>query len=364
MKHKDRVLTALEHREPDRVPIQASFTPETAIRLKDYLSLSKDQQKTLHGGGYELDIALGIDILQTAVGVATNYYRDSEEYTDNWGITWKRAYYKTRFGDGSYTEMVGHPLENDSALDNYMTPDPLDEDNYTQAKELLENFGEEYAIMGVVVATVFESAWYLRGGVDKLLLDFVLNEDLANKILDIPMGFHLEAGKKLIELGCDMIWTGDDIGMQTNMIMSPDMWRKFLKPRMAKIFSEFKNVNKNIKIAYHSDGYIEPVIDDLVEIGMDVLNPLQPGLFDFSRLKKRFGKNISFWGGMNIQKTLPFGTVDDVKNETKTRIEELGKGGGYIISPSHHLQQDVSIENIMAFIEAARDFGKYPLKLY
>lgn len=362
MKSKERVLTALNHKEPDRVPIQASFTPETALRLKNYLGLNKVEEKTLHGGGYDLDKKMGIDILQTAVGIALSYYQEGEEYTDDWGITWKRYYYNAKFGKGSYTEMIGYPLKDDTAIETYKPPNPFDECNYTQAKNLIKNYGKDYAIMGVVVATVFESAWYLRGGVDKLLLDFVTNEDLANRILDIPMNFHLEAGKKLIELGCDLIWTGDDIGMQTNTMMSLEMWRKFLKPRMAKIFSEFKKVNKDIKIAYHSDGLVVPFIDDLAEIGMDILNPIQPGIFNISKLKKRYGKKISFWGGINIQKTLPFGTVLDVKNEVKQRINELGRGGGYIIAPSHHIQLDVSIENIMAFFKAAKKFGKYPLK--
>jgi len=326
------------------------------------LGLDNKEQITLHGGGYELDIKLGIDMLQTAVGVVANYYLEGEEYIDNWGIKWKRCYYQAKYGHGSYTEMVGHPLEDDGAIDLYKPPDPFDENIYIQAKKLIKDYGGEFAIVGVVLATIFEAAWYLRGGIDKLLLDFTFSEDIANRILDIPMNYHLEAGKRLIELGCDLIWTGDDIGMQTNMLMSPKMWRKFLKPRMAKIFSEYKKVNNNIKIAYHSDGYIDPVIDDLVEIGMDILNPLQPGPVDISNLKKRYGKKISFWGGINIQKTLPFGTPDEVKKEVKQRIKELGEGGGYIIAPSHHIQLDVSIDNIMAFFEASKEYGKYPLK--
>jgi len=361
MTSKERVLTALEHKEPDRIPITASFTPETALRLENFLGLNRDEQITLHGGGYELDRILGVDILQTAVGVAANYYLNYEEYTDNWGITWKRIYYNTKNGKGSYTEMVGHPLADNSSINSYIPPDPLDEINYTQAKKLLKDYGKEYAIMGVVVATIFESAWYLRGSIDKLLLDFVTNEELANKILDIPMNYHLEAGKKLIDMGCDLIWTGDDVGMQKNLIMSPAMWRKFLKHRMAKMYSEFRKINKNIKIAYHSDGFIEPIIDDFVEIGLDILNPLQPQAINISSLKKRYGKNLSFWGGIDIQKTLPFGTVEDITNEVKKRIRELGEGGGYIIAPSHHIQLDTSVENIMAFFDAAKKYGKYPL---
>jgi uroporphyrinogen decarboxylase len=362
MNSRERVLTALEHKEPDQVPIQASFTPETAKRLENYLGLNKTEAKTLHSGGYDLDIEMGVDILQTAVGVAANYYLEGEEYVDEWGITWKRIYYETRYGRGSYTEMIGHPLECDDAVDRYEPPNPYDEKNYTQIKKLMDVYGKDYAILGAVVATVFESAWYLRGGLDKLLMDFVLNEDLANRILDIPMNYHLEAGRNLIELGCDIIWTGDDVGMQSNMIMSVEMWRKFLKPRMEKIFSEFKKINRNVKIAYHSDGNIGPIIDDLVEIGMDILNPLQPQALTISNLKKRYGKKLSFWGGIDIQKTLPYGTIEDIENEVKGRIKELGLGGGYILSPAHHIQLDTSIENIMAFFEAAKKYGKYPIK--
>ena len=164
-------------------------------------------------------------------------------------------------------------------------------------------------------------------------------------------------------MGVDIIWTGDDMGGQQGMLISPEMWRKYLKPRMGKLYSELKSINPDLKIAYHSDGNIYPIIDELVEIGLDILNPVQPKCMDPHYLKKRYGKNLSFWGTIDIQETLPFGTPGQIEDEVKDRIKNMGPGGGFIISPTHHVQIDTSIENFFAFWNAAEKYGKYPINI-
>jgi len=361
MTSRERVLTVLDHKEADRVPKFSSFTPEFASRLRKHLGL-KDNLINPHGTTeHDLDIEIGNDMLLFAQGFANSYYQSLDrDYVDEWGIEWKVVSYNTRFGKGSYTEISGNPLQDDISLKTYIPPDPKIESRYDGCKKTIQCYHNQYATMGVIVCTIFESAWALRG-LNKLMIDLIENEETANKILDIPFNYHLYAARRMAELGVDLIWTGDDIGSQTSMIMSPGLWRKYFKPRMARLYSELKRIKSDLKIAYHSDGYIIPIIDDLVEIGLDILNPIQPKCMNPYNLKKRYGKNLSLWGTIDIQETLPFGTKEQVIAETKERISILGPGGGFIISPTHHIQNDTSIENFFAFWDSAEKFGKYPI---
>jgi len=363
MTPKERVLTAIEHKEPDKVPKLSSFTPEFASKLRKHFGMDDDLFNPHGGMEHDLELRLGNDILLTGQGFASSYYQSlKESYTDEWGIGWKLVEYKTEHGKGKYTEISKHPLAKDEALQDYIPPDPTIEDRYKSSKELVERLGKEYPIMGVIVCTIYETAWALRG-FDKLMMDLVLNKELANRILDIPLNYHLYAGKKLVEMGVDLIWTGDDMGGQDGMLLSPELWRKYFKPRMAKLYLELKSINPNLKIAYHSDGNIYPIIDDLVEIGLDILNPIQPKCMDPYYLKKRYGGNLSFWGTIDIQETLPFGTPEEVENEVKERIKFMAPGGGFIISPTHHVQIDTPLNNFFAFWNAAERYGRYPVKI-
>jgi uroporphyrinogen decarboxylase len=363
MNHKERVLTTLNHKEPDRVPRTASFTPEFADKLKKHFKMDSQEYDFIGGSQYELELKLGDDFLMTTQGFANSYYQSLDEpYIDEWGIKWDIAEYNTANGPGRYTEAVGKPLKEDGDIDNYNPPDPKIESRYDSSKKLIEEYGKEYPIIGVVVCTIFETAWALRG-LENLMIDLVQNEELANRILDIPYNYHLYAGKRLAELGVDLIWTGDDVGGQEGMIMSTEMWRKYFKPRLAIMWSEFKSINPDIKIIYHSDGNIDPIVDELVEIGMDVLNPVQPKCMDPYRLKKRYGKNLSYLGTIDIQETLPFGSPEEVEAETKERIKYMGPGGGFVLAPSHHVQVDTSLKNFFTFWESVVKYGKYPLDI-
>jgi uroporphyrinogen decarboxylase len=237
-------------------------------------------------------------------------------------------------------------------------PDPLEETQYDYVREMVAKYGKEKWIIGSCQCSIFETAWYLRG-LDEFMMDMMINEDYANELMDKVMQFPLQAGLKMIELGVDMIWLGDDVAMQTGMMLSPATWRKFLKPRYAYIFNEFKKKNKDIKIAYHSCGNCAAILDEMEEIGLDVLNPIQPAAIDPIEIKKRHGKKLSLFGGLDVQNVLPFGTAEDVRKEVKRLIEGCGNEGGYIISPAHHIQSDTSIENIEAFYKAALEFGSY-----
>jgi uroporphyrinogen decarboxylase len=334
--------------------MQVSFTPEFAARLEKELKLGSGSEKlhNPHGGGntYEMERAIGEDLILTSVGWANEYYQDTPEYTDEWGIGWRSAEYTTPYGVGRYTEMTGHPLADDSAIASYAAPDPNRAELYKEAGWVLENFKDRYYIVGVTVTTMFETAWALRG-YERMLSDFALNPEIAEALLDIPYHYHLTAAKKLVQMGVDMIWIGDDVGAQNNMIISPKMWRRFMKPRMASFIAEIKAINPALKVAYHSDGQIYAIIPDLIEIGLDVLNPVQPASMDPVRLKQNYGDKLCFWGSIDEQHTLPFGSAADVRDEVITRLQTLGKNGGLILGPTHHVQLDTPMENFWAMVK-------------
>ncbi len=189
---------ALEHRAPDRCPMQVSFTPEFADRLRADLDIKGRKVHNPHGGGntYALERALGEDLLLTSVGWANSYYQAGGTYTDEWGITWRSQPYTTPFGTGYYTEMIGHPLADERALAGYDCPDPSRPELYAEAERVVRDFKDEYWIVGVTVTTIFETAWALRG-LDQMLVDFVSDPDLADRILEIPYRYHLAAAKRL-----------------------------------------------------------------------------------------------------------------------------------------------------------------------
>lgn len=357
MKHRDRVLAALNHEIPDRCPMQISFTPEFATRLAKEINLGSDKIHNPHGGGntYDLERALDQDLLLTSVGWANSYYQEADEYVDEWGIGWRSVPYDTPYGNGRYTEFNQFPpLADDKAIDSYQPPDPNRPELYKESEWVVQKFKDEYWIVGVTVTTIFETAWALRG-YEQMLMDLAINPDLAERILEIPYQYHLTAAKKLTQLGVDMIWVGDDIGAQNAMLISPKMWRKFLKPRMANFIAEVKAINPQVKVAYHSDGVLDPIIPDLIEIGLDVLNPIQPASMDPAKLKKAYGDHLCFWGSIDEQHTLPFGSAADVSAEVKTRLETIGKNGGLIIGPTHHVQLDTPMENFWAMVNTIKN---------
>jgi uroporphyrinogen-III decarboxylase len=201
----------------------------------------------------------------------------------------------------------------------------------------------------VTVTTIFECAWALRG-YERLLTDFVLKPELAECILQIPFQFHLTAARRLVEMGVDMVWIGDDVGAQHTMLISPATWRKFLKPKLAEFIAEVKRINPRVKVAYHSDGNILSIIPELIEIGLDVLNPVQPACMDPESLKKEFGDKLCFWGTIDEQYTLPFGKAEQVAAEVTKRLQTIGKEGGLILGPTHHVQLDTPMDNFWAMV--------------
>ena len=309
---------------------------------------------------FELRVKLGHDCLMTIVGIVASFYlSDEPEYVDPWGLTWRRV--AVADGQGSYTEMVGRPLAGDDAkLASYRAPDPEEPGQYREAAALIARYGDTHSIVGGVLGSVFEGPWYLRG-MDQFLLDLLTNKDYAAHLMDLVMQFHLKAGLKLIEMGCDLILAGDDFGTQDRLLISPSLFREFVKPRYGALFDAYKKANPGVKIATHICGFIEPIIEDLVEVGVDVLNPVQPLCMDPARLKRRYGQRLSFWGAVDDQRVLPLGSPEDVEQEVRLRLRQLAPGGGYILCASHNVQPSTPVENIRAFYAASERYGRYPI---
>ena len=361
MNSKERILTILNHEKSDMVPVTNRFTIEVSKELARILNLD-------YSDSFDLEVELGHDLLCTKeIGIVNAYSIEGNKkignnlFVDDFGILKK----KVDYGMGFYIEIIKNPLDDLDNFTSYKLPDPNNQEiikeQYENFEKNIKKYGKSHAIVGGVTCTIFEAAEMLRG-MERIMVDMVENEDFINELMDKLVDYHFKIGKKLIELGVDIIYIGDDVGMQTGMMISPDLWRKFLKPRYDYLFRRWKNINKNIIFALHSDGYIEPIIGDLVEIGLDILNPVQPGTMDDCRLKRKFGDKLSFWGGMDVQKTIPFGTPENVISEVKNRIEIFGNNGGFIISSSHNVQPNIrSIDNTFIYYWACMKYGKYNL---
>ncbi|MDR1929922.1 MAG: uroporphyrinogen decarboxylase family protein [Treponema sp.] len=346
MTSKERVRIALLHQEPDRTPVNATYTPEIAALLRQKFGEHDD-----------IGVTMGNDmvIVSSGRGFETSYYRQGDSYVCDYGIGWKRV----TFGKGSYTEMVERPLSGDkSKLASWNPPDPFEPTQYDTLKRKMDVYGKTMWMVASITCTLFETAWALRG-MEELLIDMVEDEDYAHTLFDKVMFQPLHAGLTGVKLGADMLWMGDDIAVQMGMLMSPDTFRKYLKPRFTYMIAEYRKVNPDIKIAYHTCGNPFLVLDDIIEMGVDIYHSIQPKAIDPLEVKRRYGDRLSLWGGLDIQHILPFGTPEEIKAETGRLIQGCAGGGGYIVAPAHHIQPDTPLENILAFYDAAKEYGSY-----
>jgi len=352
---RERVLTTLLHREPDKVPKYIRFTPEVKCFLRDEMGIDNYEDY------------FGIEIRRVGFKPAREVPDFAKYYTnlppdtefDDWGIPFVA-------GSQGHLKRELYPLakfKSPKEVSEYPWPDFMVPYRHEYLeREVKELHDRGYAVMGRLTEIsggfIFETAWQLRG-MHNLLVDFYDNPELARLILDKILDINSKVSRRFAEAGVDILWLGDDVGMQETMFMSPDMWRTWLKPRLKQMIKSAKDVNPMLHIFYHSDGFIEPIIPDLIEIGVDILNPIQPECMDPIKLKKLYVESLSFFGTISVQTTMPFGTPEDVRQKVKQMIEGVGKEGGFIISPTHYIQIDVPWENVLAFFQAVDEFGKY-----
>jgi len=363
---KERVLTAINLEEPDRVPIYITITPQVAENLSEYLGIKDythpDSPLAENRISYtELLIPLGNDIVGIGAQAPRNHPTVEIEngiYMDEWKIKYRNSSY--------YTEMIEHPLakvESVSEINDFDFPDPHAPGRFEAAKRMVEKYGESYAICGDAETTIFETSWYLVG-MEKFFIDLAMKKPYIFTLMDHVMNYSIGVAKELISLGADIIWLGDDFGSQQGMIISPKLWREVFKERMKYVIGELKKINPNIKIAYHSCGSYFPIMGDLIEVGVDILNALQPAAkdMDIRIIKETFGSRASLFGGIDIQGVVPFGSIEDLEAEVKRVIADAAHGGGYILAGAHNLQPDTSVEKVLKLFEFAKKYGRYPLK--
>jgi len=373
MNSKERVLTALRREVPDRVPVWITVVGDLADRLADVVGIHADPLDaylTNRISHASLLTAMGNDVVgigATAPHAQATRTRPDGLLEDEWGFVYRQVPHAF----GTYLEIVSRPLAgirsakellNAPGFARYRLPDPAAQGRFDIARDRAATYGQTHALLGIVECTVFEMAWNLVG-LEPFLADMALGRDYVGLLLDMVADYSIGIGLRLIELGADAILTGDDLGMEIGPLISPAMWRRWLKPRLQRVLDAYRESSPDVVLVYHTCGSVRPFIDELVEIGVQVLNPIQVTArgTDAPWLKRTYGDRLAFCGGIDQRQVLPHGTPGEVELEVKRRIVELGPGGGYLLAPTHDVQADTPVENVIAVFEAAERWGRYPL---
>lgn len=378
---RERVLKALDHEEPDRVPIDIGGyistvrTIKAYENLKKYLGFPEGNFKIFHAEHMVIDEfivkRLHADILYVRPKQLRDRYKrySGKIVEDEWGIKFHKS------ESSLYYELHESPIKgpHEENLEEFDWPDPYESVRYEgleeEAKRLYEN--TDYCIAADHLTPLFgegllERAWYLRG-FQEFLKDMILHPNFVDALLKKLHQIQIAHFGEVLERIGDYVQIAEimsDYGMQDRMIFSPKFYRRFFKPFDEKLI-EFIKKKADVKVLYHTCGSIYPIIPDYIENGVDILNPIQPQAKDMesSKLKKEFGDKLCFHGGFDIQRILPYGSKEEVEEEAKRAIRELAIGGGYIFAPAHCIQPDVPPENIVTMYDAAFKYGKYQLSI-
>ena len=373
MTGRERVLAALAHEQPDRVPLDLAGTRDTTIvveeyeRLKAHFAIDTPTRlcnRMMRVAEVDESILKALDIDMRAVfpgapDQSVAYDLGPDRYRDMWGVERIRP-------EGSYyydqTKFPLAGMESASDLSAYTWPDPTDPGFTRGLRERLDWIREntDAAAILTLPAPFVHITQYLRGFED-WFIDFAINTKFLDALFDLVLEITMEIALRELELvghDVDIVFCADDLGSQDGLLVSPDHYRKYIKPRHKKYFDQIRSMT-SAKIGFHSCGSVVSVIDDLIEIGVDVLNPIQVTAtgMDPLTLKKKYGDRLAFWGAMDTQYVLPNGNIADVQRMVEERIKQLGEGGGYILSSCHNIQPDVPTENILAMFEHARTYS-------
>lgn len=377
MTGRERIIIALNHQEPDLVPIDLGSTHVTGIHadayknLREYLGIENreieiiDQLQGLAKVDEDVLQFLDIDTRSIFPRLRKKELQEDDEkwfFTDEWGVTWVR-----KKDGGLYFELADHPFKNAAIKDieNFDWPSPDDpfrieglrEETYRLSKET------DYALVGDIYSgCVMELIWFQTGLV-RLLTDMILDPEFIRKIVERSLSIQLKIIENfLTEVGeyLQVVAIDGDLGTQQGPLLSPKLYREFLLPYEKRIV-QFVRTRTKAKIFRHTCGSIYKLIPDIQQTGIDILNPIQVSaeMMDPDQLKREFGSQLSFWGGIDSQKVMSQGTTEDVTEEVKKRIRQFAPGGGYVLGSVHNIQPDVVPENIIALYRAARRYGSY-----
>ncbi len=380
MTPRQRVQTTLAHKEPDRVPISlggsANHLTEQRYRvLRDHFGVQDVPRRTLVGFYSTPDYnpildKLGTDfrfihirpprkfILNPLVG-------DFTEFVDEWGLTHRLT--------AGYYDLAGAPLGHDLSIEkieNYPWPDPYDPVRMLGVKEEIETLYNktDYAIAAhrPVYGNLWEMTRWLVGMENALMLtieDTHLFDYLLGKLAEILDGFY-DAFLSVVGPYVQVVEIADDYGTNNGPMFNPEIYKKYFKPKYRKTIDLIKKRAPNAKVLLHCDGAIRKFIPDLIETGFDIINPIEAHLrgMEPEGLKRDFGKDLVFQGGVDVKKVLTQGTKEDIRREVRARIEQMGEGGGYILAPAHNFGNDIPLENMLEFFQAGHELGFYPLR--
>ena len=374
MTHRERVLAAVNHQEPDRVPLDYGSTiASTHIKkgydnLKGYLKLRHETRITYprQGGVIPHESILrrfDIDTRPLYLGADKGGYAeqiDAFTHIDYWHTTWR----KTR--EGHFINIDG-PFQNEEPtlrqLENFDWPDPANRGLYENLRKSALEIKDKTdcaLVLNLPLGPVHQCQ-FLRGFAE-WLVDLYQRPVYACRMADIYADFWIQVAEKALDRVGDLVdivgW-GDDIAMQQAPLVAPEVYRNLIKPCHKKL-NDAVHAMTDAKVWYHSCGSVYPLIEDLIEIGVDILNPVQVSARDMEagRLKAKFGDRICFWGGIDTQQALPFGTPEDVRRAVRLAIDSLSEGGGYVLASVHNIQNDVPPANVVAMFDEARSYGQ------
>jgi uroporphyrinogen decarboxylase len=367
MTPKQRVIAAINHQRPDRIPLDGNFREDVWAKLEGYFG-TVDPEEIMENLGLDIrypqmepsaafaeqaipspwpipDIGAG----KRNLGIV----RDDGSFEDEYGV--RRVPNSTGlYWLYSYHPLAGAGLEE---VKRYPFPDPRLEERYSSLRSDLARWKNKYFTV-IEIRNIFKLSWELRG-FERFMMDLSLDPRLVETLADRALEHLVEISKQLARCGVDMLMITGDIAMQERMMLSPGMWRRYFKPRLRLWLEEVRR-EQNPYFMFHSDGNMADVMGDLVKIGFDAITPIQPECMEVNEIKRRFGSQVCLHGTISCQRTLPFGTPRDVADEVRQRIYGCGKDGGLILSPSNTVQPDVPLENVLALYQTAQSLSLQP----
>ena len=330
MTKREIVRRALEWDRPPYVPWNVGFTAEARQTLLGH-----------YGEAAALEAAL--DNHFRGFGDGVGYFTDigNDRVRDHFGVIWDRSYDK----DIGNVEGLVLPRPD---MRSFVMPDPDDPTVYAGMDEAAAS--DRFCVFQIGFS-LFERAWTLRG-MENLLVDFIEHPAFVHELFTAIADYNVEVARRAMRSGIDAVYFGDDWGQQSGLIMGPVIWREFLRPQLQRMYATVRDAGRYVFI--HSCGDVQELFDDLADIGVSCFNPFQPEVMDVHAVFARFRGRLAFHGGLSTQRTLPFGTPDEVRAQARSLLE-MGRDGGYVFSPAHAVEGDVPLENLLAMIEVLHD---------